>query len=238
MRTYLIARRLFRRIVPDKARAFIWRHHRTAVGKRAIQLKSWLEQTATHDDIYDSEYYRSVEDGAARSAAAIATSIITDFDPSSVIDVGCGTGAILNALRTLGVIKVVGLEHSVAAIRICREKDIPVVPFDLESEVKYDDHFDLVLSTEVAEHLRVECADAYVDMLCALGPVIVITAATPGQAGTDHVNEQPHEFWIAKFTARSFAISTGITSQWRDQWRAAGAAGCYWRNVMVFEKVV
>jgi hypothetical protein len=49
---------------------------------------------------------------------------------------------------------------------------------------------DLVLSIEVAEHLPGAWADRYVNFLYEIAKrAIVITAAIPGQGGTDHVNE-------------------------------------------------
>src|SRR5262245_28678594 len=56
-----------------------------------------------HDWIYDSDYYdKTVEGPAARSAGRIADSILSDFKPANLIDVGCGTGALLEALRERG----------------------------------------------------------------------------------------------------------------------------------------
>jgi hypothetical protein len=52
----------------------------------------------------------------------------------------------------------------------------------------------MVTSFEVAEHIPERLEDRYVDMLCLLGNLIVISAATPGQGGMDHVNEQPHAY--------------------------------------------
>jgi SAM-dependent methyltransferase len=70
-----------------------------------------------HDAIYDSDYYASsVEDPAARSAEAISESILLDLQPSTVVDVGCGTGALLEALRRRGC-QVFGFEYSEAALR-------------------------------------------------------------------------------------------------------------------------
>ena len=56
--------------------------------------------------------------------------------------------------------------------------------------------FDLVLSLEVAEHLPSECAEAFVESLVNLGPVILFSAAIPYQGGENHVNEQWPEYWV------------------------------------------
>ena len=53
-----------------------------------------------HDSIYTRSYYRDVvEDSAKESAVKISNSIVNELAPKRVIDVGCGTGALLEALR-------------------------------------------------------------------------------------------------------------------------------------------
>ena len=59
--------------------------------------------------------------------------------------------------------------------------------------------FDLVNCLEVAEHLDASRADSFVDDLCALGDVVVFSAAIPGQGGTHHVNEQFQSYWQERF---------------------------------------
>lgn len=63
-----------------------------------------------HNLLYDSEYYATVVEGpAVRSARAISASIVDEFRSERVIDVGCGTDALLEALRERGC-EVFGLE--------------------------------------------------------------------------------------------------------------------------------
>ena len=113
-----------------------------------------------------------------------------------MIDIGCGTGHLLAALVRLRpeIESVVGVDLADAGIRRLRE----VVPeargyvesiYDLDLE---GEQFDLVLATEVLEHLRKpgEALDA-LRALCAPGGRVVITV--PDGARDDwegHVN-----FW-------------------------------------------
>ena len=162
-------------------------------------------QLLGHDWIYNSDYYeRTVEGPAVRSAGTIANSILNDFKATCVIDVGCGTGALLEALRDTGC-EVFGLEYSEAALKYCRARRLNFAKFDLERDVFNDNRTcDVAVSMEVAEHLPEKAADRYVDLLARLSQVIVFTAAPPGQGGTDHVNEQPPSYWITKFQQRGF----------------------------------
>ncbi|MEL7345935.1 MAG: hypothetical protein AAFN59_13950, partial [Pseudomonadota bacterium] len=96
--------------------------------------------------------------------------------------------------------------------------------------------FDIALSTEVAEHLPATIADPYVDFLIAISDTVIMTAATPGQGGTDHVNEQPNAYWIEKFDARGFAHDAGETEDWRSDWKVRGVDRARAKNVMIFRR--
>jgi hypothetical protein len=96
---------------------------------------------------------------------------------------------------------------------------------------------DVVISVEVAEHLPEASADRYVDFLCAASARwVILTAATPGQGGIDHVNEQPNEYWIAKLAARGFIHTRDLSQRWRAEWKAQSICTWYYNNVMVFER--
>ena len=189
-----------------------------------------------HDRIYTAEYYENTVEGpAVRSAGTIASSILSDFPAERIIDVGCGTGALLEVLRDKGC-EVFGLERSEAAIKYCRVRRLNVAKFDLEKGVFYNDcAFDLAISMEVAEHLPEPVANRYVDLLTSLSRVVIITAAPPGQGGRDHVNEQPPSYWISKFQQRDFEYAEEISKRWRNDWEAAGnVAEYYYRNLIIF----
>lgn len=109
-----------------------------------------------------------------------------------------------------------------------------VLQVDFERTAHLEIEADVVVSLEVAEHLQESAADSYMDLLCRLGPRLVLTAATPGQGGTGHVNEQPNEYWIRKLRDRSFLLDESLTRRLRDAWRTGGTADFYHKNLMVF----
>lgn len=220
------------------------RSYRTFVP--AAIRQSWLARRArkhiyrvlSHNAVYDADYYES-KVHAARSAGVIAQSIVAHIvpRPQTVIDVGCGTGALLEALRAQGC-EVCGLEYSDAALARCRSVGLRVVKCDLEAdEVFVDGKFDLAVSMEVAEHLPEKVAGRFVDLLCGLADRIVFTAAPPGQGGTDHVNEQPAEYWVDMFRKRGFRHDAGLSESWRESWRSSQRVqSFYYDNVMVFRR--
>ncbi len=190
--------------------------------------------SASHDEVYGEHYYSERQSKAHRSAQIIAQSIFEQFAPSSAIDVGCGAGDLLFELGKLGV-HVRGFEYSEAALRICHDRELDVEKFDLTAvEPRDNSNADLMISMEVAEHLPESCADEYVDFLTSADCVVVFAAATPGQGGRDHVNEQPHEYWITKFKDRGFAFDEIVSLAFRDDWQKKDVASWYSANLMIF----
>ncbi len=204
------------------------------LSRAVLGIKSRLEAGAEHDDLYDRVYFERQNIAMRKSAQGIAASIIERLPTvRHAVDVGCGSGSIIEALRERGISSI-GLEYAEAALDLCRSKGLDVRKFDIESEEKVALSADLVLSTEVAEHIPEEHADAYVDLLTGLADTILMTAAVPGQGGTDHVNEQPNEYWIEKFMCRGFSHDMAVSQSWREDWRRRGVDKHRASNVMLF----
>jgi hypothetical protein len=70
--------------------------------------------------------------------------------------------------------------------------------------------FDIALSLEVAEHLPDQRAQRFVHDLCRLAPIVIFSAAIPGQGGTGHVNEQWPDYWYHLFEAEGFVVDSGF----------------------------
>ena len=211
-----VSKRVWRTIVPASIRNL-------PIVMRAKKFYYQLFRFDPHNAVYDADYFRKdVELSAVRSADAIADSVLSDLNPSTVVDVGCGTGALLEAFQKRGC-QVFGLEYAESALEYCRKRNLDVQKFDLEKEaLKHHRTFDVAISMEVAEHLPETCADRYVALLTSLSRSIVFTAAPPGQQGTDHVNEQPPEYWIDKFQSQGFEHDTMLSNRWKRAWRPPG----------------
>ncbi len=210
--------------------------HRLPVLNRIV--KQIAHRLVSFDEIYTHEYFMSeVESTAGCSAQVISQSIIHEFKPICVVDVGCGTGALLYELKECGCI-CLGLENSSAGLNICQTRGLDVRKFDLEHDTLEKDmkHFDMAICMEVAEHLPKKYANRLIDLLTTLSPITVFTAATPGQGGKDHVNEKPHDYWIDKFKSRGFRYARKLSQAWSHHWEIQNVAEFYQRNLMIFYK--
>ncbi len=129
------------------------------------------------------------------------------------------------------------MEYSDAGIEHCIRRGLPVYKFDIRRSrlPRKLRNFDLVISFEVAEHLAPTLADRYVKLLCQAGDTVVLSAATPGQGGTNHFNEQPHEYWIKKMARHGLEIDLDTSLRWRAEWQGKTATW-YQDNVMVFRR--
>jgi 2-polyprenyl-3-methyl-5-hydroxy-6-metoxy-1,4-benzoquinol methylase len=72
---------------------------------------------------------------------------------NNILDVGCGRGLILEIAKKRGW-NVYGLETSDAAIKICEEKGIKMFKGDLNSCLLNKISFDVIISSEVIEHVQ------------------------------------------------------------------------------------
>ncbi len=196
----------------------------------------WKYGNASHDQIYDKSYFQGVEQSIQESVDAIADSIVSSFAPKTVIDVGCGTGALLDSLRTGGVTPY-GIEYADQALAFCRRRQLPVRQLDLTNKSQTDEitgHFDVAISMEVGQQLPTDVADQYVDLLCRLSDVVVFSSDVPGGFDRRPINEQRREYWIDKFVERHFEFDAATTKKWQSVWKEKGTTPFFHENLSVF----
>jgi len=145
-----------------------------------------------------------VDQGAIRSAEIVVAVLAPLLRPSSVLDVGCGRGGWLQAWQVATGAEICGVDGAHVDRAMLH---IPPEAFriaDLAQRFNLGRRFDLAQCLEVGEHLPAAAAERLVDSLTAHADVILFGAAVPGQGGTQHVNEQPMEYWRNRFLARGY----------------------------------
>lgn len=181
--------------------------------------------------IYSQEFYESIRKGIVDSAQEIVPVIYEIVKPQSEIDVGCGEGFWLEEFRKCGDVRVVGIEGGI----LNRIEGIEFRQHDMDQPLLDSERFDLVVSLEVAEHLKAESADIFVDSLCGLGDNILFSAAIPGQGGMQHANEQWPEYCVVRFQVRGYVASSYF--RWRF-WNSPHVEYWYSQNMVFLAKRV
>lgn len=166
---------------------------------------------------YSAEYYEEIEQWSRSSAPAVVSWAIQALRPASVVDVGCGTGVWLETFKRAGVGRLLGLDGHCVPAEALR---IPAQSFrrvDLTQPLPGLDRFDLALCLEVVEHLPESAAQTIIATLTSLAPVILFSAAVPGQGGDHHVNEQWPAYWAERFAKHGYSAFDPLRARlWRD----------------------
>jgi SAM-dependent methyltransferase len=152
---------------------------------------------------YKDHFYRFLASFAVRSAEQTVPVLCGLLPINSVVDFGCGHGAWLSVWRKAGA-RVMGVDGPYVDPQHLMIDADEFWAADLTRPFVLGQRFDLVQSLEVAEHLPGSRASDFIGTLTAHGPLVMFSAAVPGQGGEHHVNEQPLEYWREKFRERGY----------------------------------
>lgn len=191
------------------------------------------------ESVYSESYFADIERIEGRSVEVIAGWIVERLRPGRVVDIGCGPGHLMAALRERGA-EVFGVDIAEAALSRSRAKGLSVERVDLTDAGQPipGTPYDLAVCFEVAEHLDARFADALVRQLVSAAPVVMLTAAEPDASigpGLFHVNEQPNAYWIERMTAAGMRLDEAATSEARRRFTAEGVI-VYLAKPMVFQR--
>ena len=148
---------------------------------------------------FDPGYFEWQAERAAVSARAVAPMLIELVRPASVVDLGCGTGAWLQAFVENGVEDVVGVDGphiDRSQLRIPAER---FVAADLSTPPDLGRRFDLALTLEAVHYAPEEFAAAIVAALASWAPVVYFSSAVPHQTGGPGLNRQWPAYWAELF---------------------------------------
>ncbi len=172
----------------------------------------------SEDTPYSNDYYASFQDASLRSARVVVPMVLGLYRPRSVVDVGCGQGYWLSAFCDAGIHDVMGLDGDYVDRARLRFPADRFRPTELASPPAVDRTFDLAVSVEVAEHLPPSASERFADFMASLAPVLLFSAAIPGQHGTAHTNPRWHRYWKDAYAARGYEALDPLRPQiWHDE---------------------
>ena len=154
--------------------------------------------------IYDAAFQTLAATGSAHAARRIVAVLGTILPVRSVIDIGCARGTWLREWQAQCADEILGLDGDFVDRSKLEIDPACFVVHDLAARFEQARRFDLAQSLEVAEHLAPERAASFVADLVALAPVVLFSAAPPGQGGENHLNEQPGEYWRRLFQTHDY----------------------------------
>jgi len=175
------------------------------------------ERNPIYHELHDGQLADEAEK-TYHSATRILTMLRRYVSPTSLLDVGCGLGIWLKAAMDLGITDVMGIEGPwIAKAKVAVPSGLIKI-FDLEHPVSLGRRFDVVICTEVAEHLSANAAAGLIDTLVAHGDYIPFSAAVPLQGGHGHVNEHFLNYWIKNFARHDYAVLDVFRAEiWLDR---------------------
>jgi SAM-dependent methyltransferase len=177
------------------------------------------------DTLYDGDFYERHRDRSIESARIVAPLVMRLAAIGSVIDVGCGVGGWLRAFSENGVATVRGLDGNYV------EQSKLYIPsecfseIDLQQPLHLEGRYDLAVCLEVAEHLDSPAGGELVRALTDVAPLILFSAAVPGQGGIGHVNEQWPAYWRRLFDRLGFRMLDVIRPMIREDGGSNGGIG-------------
>ncbi len=184
---------------------------------------------------YNETFFDRLVDGAHSSARVVLPLVLDLYPASSVVDFGCGQGAWLKACLENGMETVLGLDGDyVNREKLLVDRD-QFRASDLSRPVRLNRRFDLALCLEVAEHLPARSAPILVESLVAAAPVVLFSAALPGQGGVHHINEQWPTYWERLFAEQGMRKYDVIRPM---IWNDSSIEWWYRQNLYLFTKDV
>lgn len=168
---------------------------------------------------YDAEFFRRQQAESLRSARVVVPLVMDLVRPQSVVDFGCGVGAWLHTFAENGANDLLGIDGDYVdrSTLLFDAARFRVMDLDGPGEA-LDRRFDLAVCLEVAEHLSARSAPMLIERLTSAAPVVLFSAALPGQGGTRHLNECWPIYWQRLFAMHGYQRLDAIRPRvWRER---------------------
>ena len=182
---------------------------------------------------YTAAFYDQIRPGVRQSARVVVPLILDHLSALEarmprVVDVGCGEGWWAHEFAQHGC-EVIGVDGAYVDGSPLGSR---FLPHDLAHPLPghLAGRFDLAVCLEVGEHLPAARSEGLVRDLVDLAPVVLWSAAIPGQGGVGHVTERWPTYWTDLFSQRGHEVSGAL--RWQ-LWDDANVEPWYRQNLLV-----
>jgi SAM-dependent methyltransferase len=130
---------------------------------------------------YTAAFYEFQRTGSYRGAIKFFQHLFTHYMPRSIVDFGAGVGTWLAAAKQFGISDLLAIDGDWVKDVEQVDSSIPYIVHDLEERIDLENHFDLAISLEVAEHLTPSRAATFIDDICRASDLVICSAAMKDQ---------------------------------------------------------
>lgn len=165
-----------------------------------LKQASILSSSYRHLRDSDKEYDRTAD--WLRFFGTIADRIISDINPETVLDAGCGLGLLVESLRRRGV-EAYGVDPS---NRVVRSIHPEIRPYCWAGSIAepFPREYDLIVSLEAVGRLSRSRAELVIVNLCEHSEDILFSASPVHDRDIVDFNVQPLEYWAMLFARQGF----------------------------------
>ncbi len=148
--------------------------------------------------------------------AKVAEYIDVDLHPATVLDAGCAMGFLVEKLRERGV-EAYGIDTSEYAIQNVHEsvRDFCQVG---SVTVPFSQHYDLIVSVEVLEHLSAAQARETIVNFCQHTEQVLFSSTPLDYREATHINVHPPEYWAELFARQGFIRAVDYDASFISPW--------------------
>jgi len=149
--------------------------------------------------LYNFYYFRKAfkHQNRGRRLDAIME-LIKSCNPKSVLDVGCGVGNLVKRMRDIGI-AAYGTDFS-PDLRSYWGDNPHLQVAEAKAQPFPDKFFELVISTDVMEHIHEEDIPAVVEEMKRVGKEVLVLVAVEKKLNQHqllyHVTNKPMEWWV------------------------------------------
>ena len=176
----------------------------------------------------DQISYHQIECEEGPFAERLAQWIATELAPETVLDIGCGPGTYVRAMRAAGI-DATGIDTD--------ERVVGKAHLQQQSLFNLERQAELVICLEVAEHIDPAQSEAVAQSVAAAvapGGTLIWSAAHPGQGGTGHINCQPKAYGSKQLQAAGLERDEETEQVLLTYIESGYHMGWFRQNAMVF----